>query len=86
MPDVATSHSLLFDAIFVNDSAIDPLVREWMESYQMDQIDAMVELVNFLIQSTGCPGFIERRVFDEEQDIVECLELMQGQFDLVRYH
>ena len=75
--------NMLFDALFKHDSAIDPLIREWNDAYEIDQADAMVELVNFLIQSTGCPSSIDRTVFDEEQDIAEVLSSLQEKFNAV---
>ncbi|RKO93457.1 hypothetical protein BDK51DRAFT_37291 [Blyttiomyces helicus] len=71
----------LFEIVQNHGAAIDATVSDWIESYSEDREKAMVELVNFLIQSCGCPGTIDRDAFDDREITTETLEELQNQFD-----
>ncbi|KAJ3085099.1 hypothetical protein HK102_000319 [Quaeritorhiza haematococci] len=71
----------LFAIIRNHGNALESTVSEWVETYQEDRTEAMFELVNLIIESTGSTGkLVDRDVFEDPDLIQEILEELQTQF------
>ncbi|KAK9701553.1 cohesin complex subunit [Basidiobolus ranarum] len=73
--------STLYDAVLVHGSALTTTVSDWIDSYQTDNLEALVQLINFLIKACGCPGAITREAIENNDEIVELLHDLQNDFD-----
>ncbi|ORX93238.1 hypothetical protein K493DRAFT_338370 [Basidiobolus meristosporus CBS 931.73] len=69
------------DAVLVHGSALTTTVSDWIESYQADNLEALVQLINFLIKACGCPGAITRDAIENNDEIVDLLHDLQNDFD-----
>lgn len=59
-------------------------VDEWIESYKNDRDTALVELIQFFIQGSGCKGTITPFMY-ANQEHAEIIRKMTEEFDEVRY-
>ncbi|XP_068130150.1 cohesin subunit SA-3 [Hyperolius riggenbachi] len=58
----------LFAAMRQSKSAIQILVDDWLDSYKKDRAPALLELINFLIQASGCKGVVTQEMMDSMQN------------------
>ncbi|TPX71178.1 hypothetical protein SpCBS45565_g01372 [Spizellomyces sp. 'palustris'] len=79
--DVDLEEGSMFDIVMNHANAMEGQISDWVAEYNEDKVHALMDLVNFLIQSTGCPGRIEASVFEDKDNITDQLEGLQKQFD-----
>ncbi|KAF2981762.1 hypothetical protein EK904_014104, partial [Melospiza melodia maxima] len=46
----------LFEVVKLGKSAMQSVVDDWIESYKQDRDIALLDLINFFIQCSGCRG------------------------------
>ncbi|OCT95350.1 cohesin subunit SA-2 isoform X2 [Xenopus laevis] len=65
----------LFEVICIGKGAIQSVVSDWVEVYQEDRDAALLDLLNFYIQCSGCQGVVTAEMFQNQgdQDIVQRL-------------
>ncbi|KAI9097007.1 hypothetical protein DFS34DRAFT_130683 [Phlyctochytrium arcticum] len=71
----------IFDIVMNHPKAIEAQISDWMADFNADHIAAMVDLINFLLQSAGCPGRIDKETFEDQDNITEQLEELQNKFE-----
>ncbi|KND00360.1 uncharacterized protein SPPG_04684 [Spizellomyces punctatus DAOM BR117] len=79
--DADVEEGSMFDIVMNHANAMEGQISDWVAEYNEDKVHALMDLVNFLIQSTGCPGRIEASVFEDQDNITDQLEELQKQFD-----
>ncbi|KAJ3053350.1 hypothetical protein HK097_004488 [Rhizophlyctis rosea] len=74
----------IFDIVLNHPNALDATVTDWLDTYREDSVDAMLTLVQFVIEATGCPGKVSRADFEDgnEEAIPEIVSSLEEQFDL----
>ncbi|OCT92516.1 cohesin subunit SA-2 isoform X2 [Xenopus laevis] len=65
----------LFEVVCIGKGAIQSVVSDWVEVYQEDRDAALLDLLNFYIQCSGCQGVVTAEMFQNQgnQDIVQRL-------------
>ncbi|KAG8586681.1 hypothetical protein GDO81_005448 [Engystomops pustulosus] len=53
----------LFEVISIGKRAIQSVVDDWIEAYQEDRDAALLDLINFYIQCSGCQGVVTAELF-----------------------
>ncbi|XP_075440549.1 cohesin subunit SA-3-like, partial [Ascaphus truei] len=53
-PGTRSSGGDLFEAVRQGKSAMQLIVDEWLDSYKKDRESGLLELINFLMQASGC--------------------------------
>uniref|UniRef100_A0A3Q2NQE3 Cohesin subunit SA n=1 Tax=Fundulus heteroclitus TaxID=8078 RepID=A0A3Q2NQE3_FUNHE len=71
---------MLFEVVRVGRSAMQSVVDEWIESYKHDRDIALLELINFFIQCSGCKGVVTGEMFRNMQNS-EIIRRMTEEFD-----
>ncbi|TPX56362.1 hypothetical protein PhCBS80983_g04598 [Powellomyces hirtus] len=71
----------LFEIVQNHNEAIEAQISDWMAEYTENKVVAMVDLVNFLIRSSGCSGQIEASAFEDQEYITERLTELQSQIE-----
>ncbi|KAJ1957689.1 cohesin complex subunit, partial [Dispira parvispora] len=69
--------SALFDAILDEDTALDAIVSDWIDSFSEDSSAAFQELLGLFLRASGCPFTIEQVEFDDEDSAVRVLNALQ---------
>ncbi|KAJ3022534.1 hypothetical protein HKX48_005951 [Thoreauomyces humboldtii] len=77
----AGADTTLFQIVMDYGDAIEPQISDWIADYTEDRIAAMVDLVNFLIESSGCSGRLEAIDFEDHDSITERLTDLQSQIE-----
>ncbi|XP_044288872.1 cohesin subunit SA-2-like isoform X3 [Varanus komodoensis] len=70
----------LFEVISLGKSAIQSVVDDWVEAYKTDRDVALLDLINFFIQCSGCQGMVTAEMFHNFQNS-EVMEKMTEAFD-----
>ncbi|XP_013875277.1 cohesin subunit SA-1 [Austrofundulus limnaeus] len=70
----------LFEVVKVGKSAMQSVVDEWIESYKQDRDLALLDLINFFIQCSGCKGTVRIEMFRNMQN-AEIIRKMTEEFD-----
>ena len=70
----------LFQVVKNGRHALQSVVDDWIESYKQDKDSALLELINFLIQSCGCKGTVTPEMF-VTMDQTEIIQRMTEEFD-----
>ncbi|NWH79109.1 STAG1 protein, partial [Piaya cayana] len=60
------------------------VVDDWIESYKQDRDIALLDLINFFIQCSGCRGTVRIEMFRNMQN-AEIIRKMTEEFDEVQY-
>ncbi|KAM6985039.1 cohesin subunit SA-2 [Aplochiton taeniatus] len=58
----------LFEVVTMGRSAMQAVVDDWIEAYVMDRDSALLDLISFFIQCTGCKGLVTAEMFRSRQD------------------
>uniref|UniRef100_A0AAR2KQQ9 Cohesin subunit SA n=1 Tax=Pygocentrus nattereri TaxID=42514 RepID=A0AAR2KQQ9_PYGNA len=70
----------LFEIVKLGKSATQSVVDDWIESYKTDRDVALLELINFFIQCSGCKGAVSLEMFRHMQNS-EIIRKMTEEFD-----
>ncbi|PIO31239.1 hypothetical protein AB205_0136840 [Aquarana catesbeiana] len=72
----------LFEVVKMGKSAMQSVVDDWIESYKQDRDLALLDLINFFIQCSGCKGTVRIEMFRNMQN-AEIIRKMTEEFDEV---
>ncbi|KAI8814101.1 STAG domain-containing protein [Cladochytrium replicatum] len=72
---------LVFEAVTAKNAALQTLVGEWQESYELYPAEAFEEMINFLLESCGCPEPVNKDALDDPDLIGDALQVLQNQFE-----
>uniref|UniRef100_A0A8C5BNR8 Cohesin subunit SA n=1 Tax=Gadus morhua TaxID=8049 RepID=A0A8C5BNR8_GADMO len=72
----------LFEVVKLGKSAMQSVVDDWIESYKQDRDIALLDLINFFIQCSGCKGTVRIEMFRNMQN-AEIIRKMTEEFDEV---
>uniref|UniRef100_A0AAY4EVU7 Cohesin subunit SA n=1 Tax=Denticeps clupeoides TaxID=299321 RepID=A0AAY4EVU7_9TELE len=70
----------LFEVVRLGKSAMQSVVDDWIESYKQDRDLALLDLINFFIQCSGCKGAVRIEMFRNMQN-AEIIRKMTEEFD-----
>uniref|UniRef100_A0A8C7UZ33 Cohesin subunit SA n=1 Tax=Oncorhynchus mykiss TaxID=8022 RepID=A0A8C7UZ33_ONCMY len=70
----------LFEVVRMGKSAMQSVVDDWIESYKQDRDIALLDLINFFIQCSGCKGTVRIEMFRNMQN-AEIIRKMTEEFD-----
>ncbi|TKS83482.1 THO complex subunit 2 [Collichthys lucidus] len=70
----------LFEVVKVGKSATQSVVDDWIEAYKHDRDVALLDLINFFIQCSGCKGAVSGEMFRNMQNS-EIIRKMTEEFD-----
>ncbi|KAK1162564.1 cohesin subunit SA-1-like [Acipenser oxyrinchus oxyrinchus] len=70
----------LFEVVKMGKSAMQAVVDDWIESYKQDRDVALLDLINFFIQCSGCKGTVRIEMFRNMQN-AEIIRKMTEEFD-----
>ncbi|XP_041949814.1 cohesin subunit SA-2a [Alosa sapidissima] len=70
----------LFEVVKLGKSAMQSVVDDWIEAYKNDRDTALLELINFFIQCSGCKGAVSSEMFRHMQNS-EIIRKMTEEFD-----
>uniref|UniRef100_A0AAR2L6E5 Cohesin subunit SA n=1 Tax=Pygocentrus nattereri TaxID=42514 RepID=A0AAR2L6E5_PYGNA len=70
----------LFEVVKLGKSAMQSVVDDWIESYKQDRDMALLDLINFFIQCSGCKGTVRIEMFRNMQN-AEIIRKMTEEFD-----
>uniref|UniRef100_A0A8D0AUY0 Cohesin subunit SA n=1 Tax=Sander lucioperca TaxID=283035 RepID=A0A8D0AUY0_SANLU len=71
---------MLFEVVRLGRSAMQSVVDDWIESYKHDRDVALLDLINFFIQCSGCKGVVSGEMFRNMQNS-EIIRRMTEEFD-----
>ncbi|XP_038630916.1 cohesin subunit SA-2 isoform X2 [Scyliorhinus canicula] len=71
---------MLFEVVKLGKSAMQSVVDDWIESYKHDRDTALLDLINFFIQCSGCKGVVTAEMFRHMQNS-EIIRKMTEEFD-----
>ncbi|KAK7922534.1 hypothetical protein WMY93_009436 [Mugilogobius chulae] len=71
---------MLFEVVRLGRSAMQCVVDDWIESYKHDRDVALLDLINFFIQCSGCKGVVTGEMFRNMQNS-EIIRRMTEEFD-----
>ncbi|MCJ8732514.1 hypothetical protein PDJAM_G00212280 [Pangasius djambal] len=58
----------LFEVVTMGRSAMQAVVDDWIEAYGMDREPALLDLISFFIQCSGCKGVVTAEMFQSKED------------------
>ncbi|KAM8897811.1 cohesin subunit SA-2-like isoform 4-T4 [Spinachia spinachia] len=70
----------LFEVVKMGKSATQSLVDDWIEAYKSNRDHALLDLINFFIQCSGCKGAVSGEMFRHMQNS-EIIRKMTEEFD-----
>ncbi|KAG5852757.1 hypothetical protein ANANG_G00065950 [Anguilla anguilla] len=70
----------LFEVVTMGRSAIQAVVDDWIEAYHTDRDTALLDLISFFIQCSGCKGVVTAEMFQNKQD-TEVMSKMVEELD-----
>uniref|UniRef100_A0AAQ5ZVB8 Cohesin subunit SA n=1 Tax=Amphiprion ocellaris TaxID=80972 RepID=A0AAQ5ZVB8_AMPOC len=70
----------LFEVVKMGKSATQSVVDDWIEAYKHDRDIALLDLINFFIQCSGCKGAVSGEMFRNMQNS-EIIRKMTEEFD-----
>ncbi|XP_068572420.1 cohesin subunit SA-2a isoform X2 [Cebidichthys violaceus] len=70
----------LFEVVKMGKSATQSVVDDWIEAYKQDRDHALLDLINFFIQCSGCKGAVSGEMFRHMQNS-EIIRKMTEEFD-----
>ncbi|OXB80401.1 UNVERIFIED_CONTAM: hypothetical protein H355_003457, partial [Colinus virginianus] len=57
----------LFEVVSMGKRAMQSVVDDWVEAYKQDRNVALLDLINFFIQCSGCQGMVTAEMFQNSQ-------------------
>ncbi|XP_078787390.1 cohesin subunit SA-2a isoform X4 [Oryzias latipes] len=75
-----TETMTLFEMVKMGKSATQAVVDDWIEAYKQDKDSALLGLINFFIQCSGCKGAVSGEMFRHMQNS-EIIRKMTEEFD-----
>ncbi|XP_078379288.1 cohesin subunit SA-2-like isoform X3 [Oculina patagonica] len=78
--DTEETQGTLFDIVKAGKGALRAVVDDWIESYNSDKENAMVDLIQFFVQCCGCKGTVTPKMLEEEES-VNAIRQLTEQFD-----
>ncbi|XP_074657928.1 cohesin subunit SA-2-like isoform X2 [Tubulanus polymorphus] len=76
----AAEDGSMFEIVKAGKMALQTVVDDWIETYKQDRDAALLELIQFFIQSSGCRGKITPHMYAELQH-AELIRKMTEEFD-----
>uniref|UniRef100_A0A6J0TXW5 Cohesin subunit SA n=1 Tax=Pogona vitticeps TaxID=103695 RepID=A0A6J0TXW5_9SAUR len=70
----------LFEVVSMGKRAMQTVVDDWIEAYKKDRDVALLDLINFFIQCSGCQGMVTAEMFQSLQNC-EVMQKMTETFD-----
>ncbi|KAH0624655.1 hypothetical protein JD844_032328 [Phrynosoma platyrhinos] len=70
----------LFEVVSMGKRAMQSVVDDWVEAYKRDRDVALLDLINFFIQCSGCQGMVTAEMFQSVQNC-EVMQKMTETFD-----
>ncbi|XP_034971500.1 cohesin subunit SA-2 isoform X2 [Zootoca vivipara] len=70
----------LFEVVTMGKSAMQSVVDDWIEAYKNDRDVALLDLINFFIQCSGCQGMVTAEMFQSSQNC-DVMQKMTETFD-----
>ncbi|XP_053311191.1 cohesin subunit SA-2-like [Spea bombifrons] len=70
----------LFEVVSIGKRAIQSVVDDWIEAYQEDRDAALLDLINFYIQCSGCQGVVTAELFQNPHN-QEIMKKLTEEFD-----
>ncbi|XP_018428649.1 PREDICTED: cohesin subunit SA-1-like, partial [Nanorana parkeri] len=70
----------LFEVVSIGKRAIQSVVDDWIEAYQEDRDAALLDLINFYIQCSGCQGVVTAELFQNPKNR-EIMQKLTEEFD-----
>ncbi|KAE8625694.1 hypothetical protein XENTR_v10006366 [Xenopus tropicalis] len=70
----------LFEVVCIGKGAIQSVVSDWVEVYQEDRDAALLDLLNFYIQCSGCQGVVTAEMFQNQGD-KDIMQKLTEEFD-----
>ncbi|KAJ8407316.1 hypothetical protein AAFF_G00278900 [Aldrovandia affinis] len=70
----------LFEVVTMGSSAIQAVVDDWIEVYHTERDTALLDLISFFIQCSGCKGVVTAEMFQNKQD-TEVMSKMVEELD-----
>ncbi|KAL7881570.1 hypothetical protein AOLI_G00084180 [Acnodon oligacanthus] len=58
----------LFEVVTMGRNAMQAVVDDWIEAYIMDREPALLDLISFFIQCSGCKGVVTAEMFQSKED------------------
>ncbi|XP_044161235.1 cohesin subunit SA-2 isoform X3 [Bufo gargarizans] len=71
---------MLFEVVKMGKSAMQSVVDDWIEAYKHNKDIALLDLINFFIQCSGCKGVVSGEMFRHMQNS-EIIRRMTEEFD-----
>ncbi|XP_073778483.1 cohesin subunit SA-3 isoform X2 [Danio rerio] len=62
------STAYLYEAVRSGRSALTTVIDDWLEEYQRDKEAGLLELINFVVQCSGCKGVVSREMLSSLQN------------------
>ncbi|XP_051514059.1 cohesin subunit SA-1 [Myxocyprinus asiaticus] len=63
-----TAAGHLYEAVSSGRSALPTVVDDWLDEYRRDREAGLLELINFVVQCSGCKGVVSREMFNSLQN------------------
>ncbi|XP_053161629.1 cohesin subunit SA-2-like isoform X2 [Hemicordylus capensis] len=70
----------LFEVVSMGKRAMQSVVDDWVEAYKKDRDVALLDLINFFIQCSGCQGMVTAEMFQSFQNC-DVMQKMTETFD-----
>ncbi|NXN52833.1 STAG1 protein, partial [Rynchops niger] len=70
----------LFEVVSMGKQAMQSVVDDWVEAYKQDRNVALLDLINFFIQCSGCQGMVTAEMFQSLQKN-DVMQKMTENFD-----
>nr|DBA13737.1 TPA: hypothetical protein GDO54_017081 [Pyxicephalus adspersus] len=63
---------MLFEVVKMGKSAMQSVVDDWIEAYKHNRDVALLDLINFFIQCSGCKGmiFMQHAISNREKSVI----------------
>ncbi|CAG8707722.1 10_t:CDS:10, partial [Acaulospora morrowiae] len=78
------SGQTIYDAIFGSSSSLETVAFNWEKAYKREKNNnhssSLLTLINFIIRSCGCTDVIDKKTFEETDDITNVLKGLQDVF------
>ncbi|XP_063288178.1 cohesin subunit SA-2 [Pelobates fuscus] len=79
-PQNGVENMMLFEVVKMGKSAMQSVVDDWIEAYKHNKDVALLDLINFFIQCSGCKGVVSGDMFRHMQNS-EIIRRMTEEFD-----
>ncbi|NXL89680.1 STAG2 protein, partial [Alectura lathami] len=70
----------LFEVVSMGKRAMQSVIDDWVEAYKQDRNVALLDLINFFIQCSGCQGLVTAEMFQNSQK-KDVMQKMTETFD-----